>query len=436
MLGLPLKAPDLLKEKGIRIALVFIVLVILSGLYIAPHINNKKYIAVDFPSFYYAAKLAFENDLSPYNNSSWKLVEPLYTDGKLFPFLYPPPSLLLFRPFLLFNYPHAKTLMLWSNHVLILVVLYLFFRKILDSTWDNLYLIPAIAYLYLFYPLSENLSNGQVGLWILTSICLTWLATKERWHPFWVALPLVFGIVLKLYPILFLLVYLFRKEYRVIIYAAVLLAMISAFATVALPGEVWQDWYESVLSNGYGREVGDVESATPANQSINAFITRLFYGRNVRFENLLNPPPWAALTPYILSSFVIAVSFVAAWWVSRKGMNSPESLSIQFCLWILVMFLIAPFSWGHHLVHVLPPIYLSVLYAFKKRSIILTAATGAIAIFLAYPFPSNDPFFRRGIWTVLISSQLFAIGFLWLIYVYLCFATPRLRLKTIATIKQ
>jgi hypothetical protein len=107
--------------------------------------------------------------------------------------------------------------------------------------------------------------------------------------------------------------------------------------------------------------------------------------------------------------------------MARKGPRDPDGLNIQFCVWIIVMFLISPISWDHHLVHVLPAIYLGVLYGIQSKSKLLLVLAGAIAIFLAANFPSNDPFFRRGVWTLLISSQLFAIGLLWLYFIYLSF---------------
>lgn len=411
---------DRLKDKKFSAVLVLSILVILAGLFFTRFkISEDTDAAVDFPSFYYAAKLSFENDLMPYNNSNWKLIKPLYTEGELFPFLYSPPSLLVFRFFTFFDYATAKSIMLWLNHALILLFLYLFFIKILNLEPDNLYLVPAILFLYLFYPLSLTLSNGQVGLWVLISICLTWWATKEKWHPLWIALPLVFGIFLKIYPILLLAVFLVRRDYRTILYVMALLIAVSAVATFLLPVGIWQDWVVSVFSKGYAREVGGVMTATPANQSINAFTTRLFYGRNQRFDRLLRPPQWADRAPYILSGLVVLASLAATWWLAKKGPGDPQALNIQFCIWILAIFLVAPFSWNHHLVHVLPAIYLSVLYAYKRKSILLFLLTIAIGLFLAYDFPSNDPFFRRGIWTLLISSQLFAVSLLWLYFIYL-----------------
>ena len=409
-----------MNNKRNRVVLVLGILAIAAGLFFVRFkITEDTDVAVDFPSFYYASKLTFENGLTPYSASNWKLVGPLNTDAALFPFLYPPPSLLIFRPFVFLDYQTAQSLMVWLNHMLILVFIVLFFIKILGSKLDSLALLPAIVYLYLFNPLLITINNGQVNLWLLVSICLAWWGTKEKWHPFWIALPLAFGIILKVYPVLLLVIYLFKKEYKTILCVCAILIAFSAVATLILPEGIWQDWVSSVAARGYAKDIGGVITATPANQSINAFTTRLFYGRNVRFDPLLRPPVWADQAPYILSALVVLVSLAATWRLSREGLNDPEGLGVHFCVWILVAFLVAPFSWDHHLVHILPAIYLSVRYAHKSRNGPLLVLACVTALFLAYAFPSNDPFLRRGVWTLLISSQLFAVGLLWLYFIYL-----------------
>lgn len=410
---------DYWKNKKFKAFLVLLVLAVFAGSFISHfQFTETRRVSVDFPSFYYSANLSFERGLTPYNNSNWKLVRSLYTDGDLFAFLYPPTTLLFFRPFILFDYQTALSIMDWLNSILILVFLYVFFVKILELKLDHLILIPAVAYVYLFHPLIITTSYGQVGLWLLVSICLAWWGTKERWHPFWIALPLVFGTALKIYPILFLFVYFFRRDYRTIVQFLLMLIVVCVIATVILPQGIWQDWYESAASKGYAAEIQGIKTATPANQSVSGFITRLFYGRNQRFDRLLRPPDWVDMAQYIATGMVMLVSLAATWILSRRG-GDPYNLNIAFCIWLLAIFFVAPFSWDHHLVHLLPVIFLGVQLAWKNKKAVQLLFSIAIAFFLAYNFPSNDPFFRRGVWTLLISSQLFAVGMLWIYFIYL-----------------
>lgn len=404
-----------------RAILFFCLLAILAGINVAEFQNPKNVgETIDFPSFYYGSKLVFEDGLTPYNNSNWKLIKPEYTQGELSPFLYPPPSLLIFRPFIFFDYAAAKTIMLWLNHLLILLFVFIFFFKILKQKPQDSFLIAAVIYLYAFFPLFVTLDSGQVSLWVLLSICLTWWAAKEKAHPIWIALPLVFGIVLKFFPILLLAIFFFKREYKTITYVIILLVAVCAIATLFLPDGIWQDWYTQVGSQGYGQEVRGMPVAKPANQSINAFTARLFYGLNVRFAPLLSPPAWAAAAPYVLAGLVGLISVAATWWIAKIAARQ-DSLDLQFSIWLLAIFLVSPLSWHYHLVHLLPAVYIAVLEALKRGNRLVMALVIGLTVFLAYNFPFNDPFFREGARTLLISSQLYAVGFLWLYLTILAF---------------
>jgi len=129
--------------------------------------------AIDFPSYYYAAKLAFELDTSPYSNTAWNIVKEQYQQGLLYPFLYPPPSLPFFRLFTLLEYETAKLAMLAINHALALIFLFLFFFGILKLKTYSPFAMAGALYLYRFFPLILTIYTGQVNMLILVLVCLT-----------------------------------------------------------------------------------------------------------------------------------------------------------------------------------------------------------------------------------------------------------------------
>lgn len=102
---------------------------------------------IDFPSFYYGARAAFELGLSPYRFGVWRVLQKSYTGGVLYPYIYPPPSLLFFYPLSLLDYETAKVVLLALNHLLIMVFLYLFLFRILRLRPSYLGLV-FVAYLY------------------------------------------------------------------------------------------------------------------------------------------------------------------------------------------------------------------------------------------------------------------------------------------------
>ncbi len=386
--------------------------------------------AVDFPSYYYGAKLTFELRTSPYTITGWNIAEQQYKneagEGTLFPFLYPPPSLPIFRLFTLFEYESAKLLMLGMNHVLALTFILLFFFNILKLHTYDLLPIAGILYFYNFFPLILTIYSGQVNLLILILICLTWLGVKEKWHPFSIALPLALSIILKLYPFLFFIILFLRKEYKAILYTIVILVSMAVISTSFLPHSIWGDWIGNVATKGYLQDIQGVVTGKPANQSINALLIRTFFGLNIRFAPLLVPPSWAIrISPYIACGLVGLISLAATW---QTTLNSNEvNLHLQFSIWLLAMFMVAPISWDHHLVLILPAIYIAFHEAFKRKWYFTLPILTGLAYFLALNFDFNNPAFRDGWRTLLISAKLYAVALLWLFFV----ATSLLKTKAV-----
>ncbi|MFC1849772.1 glycosyltransferase 87 family protein, partial [candidate division CSSED10-310 bacterium] len=121
--------------------------------------------SIDFPTFYCAAQASFSKNVSPYDYYELSKIEPEI--GHRYPYLYPPPSLLIFYPCTFLSYDHAKDMMLIINHVSILLFMYLFFFKILDLNFSQTHLTLWIVYVLIFSPLVITLHHGQVNLVIL-----------------------------------------------------------------------------------------------------------------------------------------------------------------------------------------------------------------------------------------------------------------------------
>ena len=83
----------------------------------------------DFPTLYWGAKMVFEEGRSPYVDGAFDEVAGR-EQRRIFPYLYPPPSLLAFYPFSTTTYYAAKVWLLVVSHVCFLVILYLLFLRI------------------------------------------------------------------------------------------------------------------------------------------------------------------------------------------------------------------------------------------------------------------------------------------------------------------
>jgi hypothetical protein len=234
---------------------------------------------------------------------------------------------------------------------------------------------------------------------------------------------MVVVILLKLTPILFLFILLIRKEYKAILWIVVILLALSLIAHFTLPENMWIDWYEWVGSRGYGQVIS-TRLGPPGfgNQNINAFFSRIFLGRGKIMESLVNQyfdfPIWQRETGnrWMIYSSVVVVSLLTLGLIAFRKPKEDRfpSLDFTFSMLLALMYLIAPLSHDHHLVYLLPALF--VLFHYLQGESRYTwpfwlAVVSAAA--LAYRFNYSSPQWHQGFWMLMISFKFYAVLILW-----------------------
>ncbi|HYY98062.1 MAG TPA: glycosyltransferase family 87 protein [Pyrinomonadaceae bacterium] len=370
----------------------------------------------DFPSIYWGARLAFVGHTSPYAGGAFAEAEAAL-DQRVFPYLYPPSSLLAFYPFSLVTYDVAKLILLITSHACFLLVLYLFFFRIraveLDSPSRGLAAALLVAYVLNFYPVVDNFVWGQINLVVLALVCVSWLALKRGWNAFAVALPLSLAVLLKTYPVLLLPLLLIRKRFGA---AALLVALVAAYAFASwliLPRGLWADWAANVApTGGYGQQPFNLFfPVEPWNHSINGFGCFI----QDRLPTLFGLPSRYLTTPltYALCAFVglatVGLSFLSA----RRG-RAAKTLDLEFATYLQMTFLVAPLSWEHHLVYVLPSALMAIgmLVGGGARARVLLPVLASLFV-LAWDLPRDDMFLLGGVLSLTNAIKFFAVFVMW-----------------------
>jgi hypothetical protein len=367
---------------------------------------------IDFPSYYSAAKITFKDHRSPYE------YQDLHQTGTFIgpPFLYPPPSLLVFYPFSLLSLQGAQTLLLFISHISILLFFFLFFFKILKMKFEGLFIGLALIYVFSYHPTVHSLWLGQVNLLILLMLILSWYTLQKDGHPGLVALPFSLAIIIKTYPALLLVYLLVKRKFAVVFWILGLLSGYFIIALIFLPREVWIDWLTVVVpSGGYGNAaLGVLEPTSPWNQSLNGFFSRIFIPTEYS-HTLINSPAAARVLTYVFSLVIIIVATRLCYLASKKY-KSDKIMNIEFSVFLLTVYLIAPFSWEHHLVFVLPAIMVVIYLLFhSKDNVVICIIVGAAVLMIAWYVPIIEfPALRRGLLVLGISLKLYAVIVLWI----------------------
>jgi alpha-1,2-mannosyltransferase len=370
--------------------------------------------SVDFPPLYFATKVVFEQHQAPYGDDAFA-AQAIALGRWVPPFLYPPPSLLVLWPLHFFDYDTGKGVLLVVNHLCLIFATWFILRKLFRAEFDR---APAptagalaIVYIMMFDPTVVTLHLGQVNLLLLVCLCLTWHGLKRNAHALAIAVPLSLAIVIKTYPLVLLPLLVFRRRYAAVAWTLGLFVCYCIASYVLLPQNIWADWLQKAVPGGAEAHPG------PWNQNIRSFVARAFLPNNFS-EPLLAWPAIVKPLIALLSLLVIAVTMLAGAriWFRRVG---PSAIDLEFSLFLLMMFLIAPVSWEHHFVYLLPTLVLLIVLLLRGEIRGHWRWVAALSLCLiAWRFPITDPRLTKGWWTLLISAKFYPAVALFVFFLF------------------
>src|SRR5215203_3878143 len=266
--------------------------------------------SVDYPSYHYAAVAAFAEHRSPYGPAT---LQPGSGEmgSKVNPYLYPPPSLLVFWPLSKLSFLQGKAALLVASHLGYLWAICLILARLTplpnEHYQRDLTLVLSVIYFLCFDPAIVTLALGQINLVVLPFLCLALVGMRQNAAGWRIALPLSVAILLKTYPVLLLIPLVAHRRYRTILLTCCFFAGFSALGAFVLPFEVWSTWFREVLPQG-GYANNTIAAAGPWNQNINGFVSRLF-SPNEFSDAPLALPALAKPVGTLLALFVLGATF-------------------------------------------------------------------------------------------------------------------------------
>ncbi len=376
---------------------------------------------IDAPSFWAAADATFNLHRSPYASDFGGAAEQSagqYTH----PFIYPPPSLLLLYPLSWFDYPTAANGLLLVNHLAIAWICVLLLRAVFPGGWrQSLGTAGASVwlcfYVMLFQATRITLGHGQVNLLVLLLVVLFWRMLASDRSDWWKALPLALAALLKVYPFLFVGMLVASGRLRAALATIVWIGIFAGLSIVLISEEVWVQWLREIApTGGYGQSIGgQFSQASPNNLSINGWVARLFLD-NPYTDSPLQCAQSARLIAYLTSLIVVAGTLTTSFLLSRRIRS--DFLDIEVALYLCASFLIAPISWIHHLVFVIPAMIILLTHFTRNHNWIpaLLTAGCMLVLFQDLMPPGNR---ATGVVAILaMAPQPYVVISLWILGIY------------------
>jgi hypothetical protein len=326
----------------------------------------------DFANYYYGSQFTLQGvfDKSMYEPLIFnqKIIASGYDNSWISYSPNPPFTTLLFIPFAYLDIEHAKFIFNIVSAILFLFSLRRLARA-LEIPEKHIGFIPFIFLL----PIYNNVSFGQVYFFLFFLLVEGYLAMKEDK---WVLCSFVWAIaiIFKITPgVLFFFLF-FKRKYKGLIMLSAACLMLFSISLIVNGTELWQFYISTILPKASQGEV-TAASFTINYQSAHMFLKFLFVP-----DSLDNPDPfvesWTLFTVAMLVVKIAAITF-AGLYTRREG-----SLFSSWSVWILVSFLISPYSSTYTYILLLIPLF--ILYRWKKAFIFY-----ALLTFLLINIPAN-----------------------------------------------
>jgi hypothetical protein len=362
----------------------------------------------DFPNYFTAAKIVADggNTDRLYDNGWFQDQMRRYqigkaSEGEFKPF--PPPTALLLVPLTRLK-PLDALRVVTGVSVLCLICSIILLAKILS--WS---LVDSTVFVLLSgYAVLGALRLGQPYI-LVSSSCIVGYYARLKSRPSLAGM--CFGLLtpIKYFPIVILVYFAFRKEWKVVLGGAAAILMVTAVSVGILGWKIHQDFLSSVLGNHLIAKLDLQDPFTASYQSFDSLFRRLFiYDATLNPQALYALPRLQGIAVLITKASILLAAIATLVKLARRGGDSATGPSIGILG--VVTLLLAPATATYHFVLLWLPVGLLINYLVAQGARVRAYfILGAYALIGFFPYRYTIPFEGRGGLTVLAYPRLFLL---------------------------
>lgn len=337
----------------------------------------------DFSTYYHTAKGVF----SPRPEHPYVNIVPLY------PFFYPPQTLLLFRVFNLAPFAPSKALWAITNGAIVAAFIFLL-TKIFNKSYKFSHFEIAFLFLLttLFFPLQNTIHGGQTNVFLLFLVTAAlYLFQQKRDLPAGIILGI--ATILKISPFLLLIYFLLKRQWKVFVSGLATLGGLTLLTEIFVRRGI--NWY-------YFRYVLDditKQHGSFRDQSLRNFLSNLHpLNKLLRALSTKLPPHWEFVDLKILTSLlswgVVFILVATLAYLCRKKISDRKSLSttLEYNLFLTIAVIGTGLVWYHQYAMLLLPLLTSFIILAKSKNY-----PPLLVVSLAY-FLTAIPWESWGLW--------------------------------------
>jgi len=360
----------------------------------------------DFPNYYVSANMYLDGkDLrTAYDNVAFSRELLLYgIEGQIVSFVpYPPLTALLMLPIARLEPLTAK--LYWNILNLLLLALSILVIKKLVTL--NVFSVGIIFFLSA-YALANNFLFGQAYMLVLFCLVMfIYFMIKGRSLPAAVFLSL--SIVLKFYTVFFIFLFIFKKEYRLLVYTIVITGLLFIPAILLTGFDLNYFYYTQIMTRLGDGWVGTVYAAEY--QSFVSLLHRLFDA-----EPMFNPHPLLK-SPLLFYLFKFTYIFTVLTFSIVYLKHGAENLKLQIALFCTVCLLLLPLNASYQYVVLIPAIVFLVEHFLQQKKYYMAAMVVLVMALINSPVQVKlTAMFKDSSFFIFAYVKLFGLLFLWIV---------------------
>lgn len=320
------------KKNLLLLSLLFFLVVLSKFLFSLKGILSST--PIDF-YHYYLASFAVLNNQNPYIF----VPQHYFNNNMQIIFNYPPTALFFFWPLSIFPIEMARIIWFGLNFIILGIVIYFSLKIMKIHNTLNYILVFTLA--LLSFPIRHTFGMGQVSIILTLLIYLNFYFFKKK-NKIFAGLFLAGAILLKIFPVIFLVFYLLNKEWRIILSSLVFIIIGIVTITIFLESSVWTDFYKIMPKPDLF-----LQRANYYEQSISAFISRLPILYSVK-----------------MVLFILFETFLFVIAVFKRFYKNTQN---QFSLFIIFSVIGLGFNWQHYFALLILP-YILILKKIRYDS--------------------------------------------------------------------
>ncbi len=269
---------------------------------------------------------------------------------------HPPFTALLLYPLWLFSFHNAAVI--WGAlTILCSFAISLLLMKAGDA---SLMYVPLLSLFILAWPpFQANVAVGQVSVLVALFISAGWYLYKKH-KDLLAGIFIALATMLKFYPGLLLLYFLFEKNYKFFWSSVAGIVIIMVLTLILTKNDVFHFLFTILPADSKysGADIG--------NLSINGYFAKLFLSVKAYYTT----GAFAASENYVLKNIGVAIAVALLLFYGALSMRTYSyDNDLGFSVFIILSLLLSPICWNHYLTLLLLPLIILIKELIKKRTV-------------------------------------------------------------------